>query len=962
MNHEGIEVGAVAVKWVRFSASGELTHRVVRHNGDPRTTLADLLESTRPDGPVKRIITGASTRAYLDLPYRTETECIERTLEKEGLRPDLVLSLGGESFTVYTIKGGRIRTVSTSSKCAAGTGEFVVQQFARMGFTLEQGLAACARGTPVTLASRCSVHCKSDATHKLNVGECSREDIALSLVRDLAGKVGKMVELARWPSKIVLLTGGIVHNQPFRAALGRILSASELLTLPQSPYLEAFGAAILAADSGDELPSQGEVLPRPRPMAFSRLPPIREAESLLDYRVSAAEEALQDDRDYLLGVDAGSTTTKAVLYDPVGGVTGASCYLRTSGNPVEATRQCLLALREKSHGKPCRIVSVTVTGSGREMVSVFLDNCLAVNEILAHARAAVEEVPAVETVFEIGGQDSKFVSLLSGVPVDYAMNEGCSAGTGSFLEESAAVDMNVPFQEIGERALCGREPIAFGERCAAFINTDIRNALQQGAEKDDVLAGLVYSIADNYLSRLAGQRSLGEVLLFQGGVALNRAVALTLAMRTGRRLVVPRRPELMGAVGAALMAKDLLAQGEIQPISFSLERTRLGDDQRLPDLQVVGTLRCPACENRCEIKKIRIKEAIYPFGGLCSRFSLQRRGRQQVREGFDGIALRHELMFREYGAVEVREPRGTIGIPQALSTLELYPLYAALVNGWGYDVVLSKPSRAGSALTLSPVCYPGELLHGAVSDLLGQGVSFVFVPALLQMECHPGFEQSFLCPTTAVIPGILARAFEGQAEKILAPQIALAESLISTTLGELEALSARLDIPKRRAREAFPKALARYRAFREALREQTAQALAQVPGEPVIVLAGRPYTSSTREVNLSIPRKIVSRGYHVVPMDALAVCERSSHPRNCWHFTQQVMDAVRAVKGNRHLYLCLLSCFSCGPDACILHEIRKEMRGLPFCFLEIDSHTAHAGIETRIEAFLEIIDRQRRGA
>ena len=152
MNHEGIEVGAVAVKWVRLAASGELTHRVVRHNGDPRKTLADLLESTRPDGPVKRIITGASTRAYLDLPYRTETECIERTLEKEGLRPDLVLALGGESFTVYTIRGGRIRTVSTSSKCAAGTGEFVVQQFARMGFTLEQGLAACARGAPVVLA------------------------------------------------------------------------------------------------------------------------------------------------------------------------------------------------------------------------------------------------------------------------------------------------------------------------------------------------------------------------------------------------------------------------------------------------------------------------------------------------------------------------------------------------------------------------------------------------------------------------------------------------------------------------------------------------------------------------------------------------------------------------------------------------------------------------------------------
>ena len=191
------------------------------------------------------------------------------------------------------------------------------------------------------------------------------------------------------------------------------------------------------------------------------------------------------------------------------------------------------------------------------MVSVYLDNCLSFNEILAHARAAREETKDVETLFEIGGQDSKFTSFLNGVPVDYAMNEGCSAGTGSFLEESVSLDMGIDFHHISDEALKSANPIRFGERCAAFINTDVRSALQEGAKLEDVIAGLVYSIAENYITRIVGARALGETIMFQGGVALNKSVALAMAARTGKKIIVPKHPELMGCVGAALMALDL---------------------------------------------------------------------------------------------------------------------------------------------------------------------------------------------------------------------------------------------------------------------------------------------------------------------------------------------------------------------------------------------------------------------
>lgn len=876
--------------------------------------------------------------------------------------PDILLSLGGESFTVYTIQSGFIKNIITSSKCAAGTGEFIVQQFGRMGFSLQEGLDSCEKGSPVKLATRCSVHCKSDATHKLNKGECSPQDIARSLVDDLAAKVVKMIELARWPFETILITGGLSLNQPFLDDLNGLLSDSKIVTVPQSPYFEAYGASLLAAEV---VPIKGEHPPlhvQESTSAFDRLPPILQAESLLDYRVETGDDSVpspKPDSSYILGLDAGSTTTKAVLFEVETGTIAASCYLRTEGNPVEATRQCILNLRAQLGAQKINIIQSAATGSGREVVSVYLNGSPAFNEILAHARAAVEEVPDVDTVFEIGGQDSKFISLLSGLPVDYVMNEGCSAGTGSFLEESAATDMNVHFKEISQRALLGEHPIAFGERCAAFINTDLRNALQQGARHDDVLAGLAYAIADNYISRIVGSRSLGKTIFFQGGVALNKAVAMAIASRTGKNVVVPPRPELMGSIGAALMVKDLIDRGKIEEIAFTLERTRVSKTPRPPDMETLDSFTCKSCDNFCEIKKIRVRDKIYPFGGLCSKYWLERSAKKNARNGRDLIALRNEIMFSDYRFNSPDHSKGTIGVPMSMSSYELFPFLTTLITELGFEPLMSKPSRIGNNKTLAPICYPGEIAHGAVYDLLEQNADFVLVPDLVALKTNNGFPQSFMCTTTSTLSGIVKSAFENQSDKILSPLIGLSEDLLGATGREIIQMAQLLGVGKSRALAAFEKALATQHRFAQTLAEKLGSALKELDGEPTVVLAGRPYTVMPKEVNIAIPRKITSRGFHVIPMDALVPTERSSHPRNCWYYTQQLMNAVGHIKRSDNLYLCLISCFSCGPDAVIFHEVSKELEGRPFCYLEIDSHTAHAGIETRIEAFLEIIKGQR---
>ncbi|MDD5701337.1 MAG: acyl-CoA dehydratase activase-related protein, partial [Dehalococcoidales bacterium] len=659
----------------------------------------------------------------------------------------------------------------------------------------------------------------------------------------------------------------------------------------------------------------------------------------------------------LLGVDAGSTTTKAILFDCKNREPVAGCYLRTHGNPVQATSQCLAELKKQLDeagvaDDSCRVIQAAVTGSGRDLVSVYLDNCLSFNEILAHARAAREAAADVDTLFEIGGQDAKFVALQSGIPVDYSMNDGCSAGTGSFLEEAASSDMQVAIDEIGIQALNAQKPIAFGERCAAFINSEVRSALQQGAPRSDVLAGLVYSITDNYLSRVVGARNIGNVILLQGGVALNPALATAMAARTGRDIRVPPHPELAGCVGSALMALDLLGRGLAEELDRRLDS--FGNMQ----MEIRKIIRCQGCDNHCEIKQIALNDKIYPFGGLCAKWEMLRRPRSlRHKEGPDMVSLRYEMMFRTFAPVKPEDPRGRIGLPLALSTYELYPFYARLLSELGYEVVLSRPGQ-GERRTYAPTCYPGEILHAAVDDLFKQGVDYIFLPYLREFSIPGGHEHAYSCSEVQDVPGVIKTIFEKEVDRLLTPEIGLSDHLLAATEKEILLMSEKLGISKTRARKALTAALEYQEKFEITYREAVEAGLKELEG-PVVVLVGRPYAAFSPEVNLSIPRKITSRGFNVVPADGLPFMP-SPNERDVWHFTQLTRSAVNYARQHEEYYVCALSCFSCSPDAIAFHRLRHDLEGAPYCFLEIDSHTAHAGIETRIGAFLDIIEERRR--
>ncbi len=689
--------------------------------------------------------------------------------------------------------------------------------------------------------------------------------------------------------------------------------------------------------------------------SFPTLPPLKQAESLLDFRVKAeSSRAIKTNGSYILGIDAGSTTTKAVLFSIQDKCVDGGCYLRTHGNPVIAVQNCIKELIRQVDGKEIRIIQTAVTGSGREMVSVYLDNCPSFNEILSHARAASEEIPEVDTVFEIGGQDSKYISFLKGVPVDYAMNEGCSAGTGSFLEEAVAVDMGIPVGRISALAEKSSAPIAFGERCAAFINTDLRNAIQNDARQEDVIAGLVYSIADNYISRIVGVRSVGQTLLFQGGVALNRSVALAIAARTGQKVIVPSHPEMMGCVGGALMVIDLLKEEAVSEKNICLALLLTGS------LEMKSSFACKACDNRCEIRNISIREKSYPFGGLCSKYDNVRHSQnREVMEGRNLIDVRNRIMFEEFGAVAIANPRGNIGLPMALTSFEFYPFYAKLINELGYNVVHSNPSKEGNAKTMASMCYPCEVAHGAAYDLMHRDVDYIFMPRFIESEVTGDFTNSYTCASVVVVPDIITSSFTEAGKKILSPHIGLSKRMMKMTLNEIESMGKSLGIKRGIAVKAGKRAYEYFQRFKSHYQEIGRNELKQIASEPTVIITGRSYTTCAKEVNLSLDRKITSRGFHVVPADILPLVKGNHHPRNMWYATQQMMNAVFYALQHPNINICLVSCFACAPDACMYHMVRRHLAGQPFCYLEIDSHTYHACFDTRVCAFLDIIQDRR---
>ncbi len=576
MNSLGINIGSSSVKVSMLKKNNILWSDVEPHEGNFLQTLEKVLSSHNIPTDTKALATGTEGRHLLNINSVIEPLCIEEALQHLNYEVDAVVSLGGEDLVVYTIdKNNKIITSFSGNKCASGTGEFFKQQLARMNMRLDDINAIHEQSQVLKLSSRCSVFMKSDCTHRLNKGEANKGDIILSLSDVMAAKVIDFIKRAKITKGKVLLVGGVTQNQYLVRFIRERMPEIKFIIPDQAPYFEAYGAALMAKIQEVYYHSLNNLFKK-HSVQFKRFKSLKTAEGKVTYLPSKKAKVMAG-REYILGVDGGSTTTKACLIDIETNEITASFYGRTHGDPVAALKNCFIEMQKQikkdtGNGK-INITLAATTGSSRELLGVFLETPAVYNEIIAHAVGTTFYNDNIDTIFEIGGQDAKYVFLKNKVPIDYAMNEACSAGTGSFLEESAKGDLNIAHAwEIGDIALKAKEPLKFGEHCSAFINSDVRNAIQQGASREDITAGIVVSIVSNYLNRVVGNRTIGNNIVLQGGVAKNKAVPLAFAMLLNKDILVPPDPELMGCFGVGLLAPKKLSEGFLTKTRYDLDQ------------------------------------------------------------------------------------------------------------------------------------------------------------------------------------------------------------------------------------------------------------------------------------------------------------------------------------------------------------------------------------------------------
>jgi predicted CoA-substrate-specific enzyme activase len=959
-----------------------------RIKGSPTEAASKLLKQVMaalPEGTVTQMgVTGTGGKlvsTLLDLPYENEFRAIARAIG--ALHPDVttVFEMGGETSKFIHLEtdksSGRVGIVDygTNGDCAAGTGSFMDQQANRLLYDIEDvGDIVKGAGKAASIAGRCSVFAKSDMIHAQQKGYEPPEvlkGLCNAVVRNYRGTITKGKEIG----ELVAFIGGVAANKGAVAAMRESfeLDQEHFMVPAYYAWMGAIGSALTVAE---EQAGIQMVTVDPDRLTQGKTADFETADALsmdrvilLRDRVKPYEFPADGSRvGAYLGIDIGSVSTNLVLLDEAGEVI-KEIYVKTDGRPVEVVNKGLSDIWNEM-GPRLEILGVATTGSGRELIGELIGADTVNDEITAHktgatfiGRKLIDRVP--DTIFEIGGQDSKFISLQDGVVVDFAMNEACAAGTGSFLEEQAEKLGIKIIGEFAQLALSSKAPVRLGERCTVFMERDVNSYLQRGAHKKDLVAGLAYSIAYNYLNRLVGQRHIGKTIYFQGGTAYNDAVAAAFSQILDRDIIVPPYNGVVGAIGVALLAREKMSA------THTPSRFR-GWDLDKVDYKV-REFTCHGCTNECDIRQFTIGDEKTYWGDKCSDRYRKRAKVDKKPVIRDLVEFRKDLMCSyvsqaEDNALLLRSgtdaPRGTMGLPRAMYTYERLPFWATFFKACGFDVMLSRQTdkmirEAGVDGSVAEPCFPIRVAHGHVSELLQEGADHIFLPNFLNEETdHPEME-SHACPWGQTLPHVIrfAPQFEAQAHKIYDPILHFRRGPEFVGEALRESLKP-LGVPGRVVDAALKEAYEAQTEFRGRLVAAGAEALAllEEKGELGIVLVGRPYNIYDSGVNMDIPAKLRRYyGANVIPLDFLplwGIDTRDITPNMFWSYGRKILQAAKIVAQHPNLHIIYMTNFKCGPDSYVKHYIGVASPE-PFLVLQFDEHTNDAGAMTRCEAYLD---------
>ena len=875
-----------------------------------------------------------------------------------------VMQMGAQSGVFATgFTSGAAPEFAMNESCAAGTGSFFEDQMQRLGLPLDSysDLVTRAQSVP-RLSGRCSVFAKTDIIHRQQEG-VPVEDILQGLCHATVKAFKATIVRSLPVEKPLALAGGTLLNAGVVRAVREVfdLGEDELLADPQLVNAQAVGAALAAAEAGEadaQLVALGAALggeSAGQADDLARLPRLPHVDCTPNRGFalapspwnpagapaydggavprSAAVDALAVGQPVpvALGVDVGSTSTNLVLVSTDGVLLDAQ-YLRTRGNPKQAVRDGLASLAQRV-GSRAHVVAAGVTGSGRTMIGNLIGADAVRDEITAQARAAAAANPLVDTVFEIGGQDSKYIGLAEGQVADFQMNKVCAAGTGSFVEEQAA-RLGIALSDYGALALSAERPVDLGERCTVFVETAINAALAKGATKPEVAAGLCLSVVRNYLHKVVNNKPVGRRIVLQGGVAYNPAIVAAFRAYAGDGLTVSPYFAVSGAVGAALLAAE--AQGVLSvQIGVTPDKTFPPSNFKGWDLSGASH-----AARRVDPDKIAANRAFF----------------HKVDE-----------MYLE-GYNPQRDPaKKTVGIPRALMLHKLFPMANAFFKQLGFNVVLTDASdeetvRLAQASAQGETCYPVKLVHGHMAQPLDAGVDYVFMPSVHTIRhLKSTVPHNYACTYMQSIPAIVAKEldYEGHGITLLNPQMNLdfGQGAMAEVMLEVGAQLGRTPQETARAMLAGGFAVTEFTRKTEELGDQLLASLK--PGERVIVIITRNYGIVDPALNMGIPDLLLDRGQKVITVSHLHAHDlgiSADYPGVVWPFGQHILSGAKLVRRDPRLFAVYLTNHGCGPDTMISHLFAEEMAGKPYLQIEMDEHCSKVGVETRVEAFLNAIE------
>ncbi|MBR6349081.1 MAG: 2-hydroxyacyl-CoA dehydratase [Lachnospiraceae bacterium] len=979
----GVDIGSTTVKVAILDDNNEIKYSDYRrHFANIQETLADLINDAMGvvgECMVSPVITGSgglTLSKHLDTPFVQEVVAVSTSLKAVAPHTDVAIELGGEDAKIIYFTNGIEQRMN--GICAGGTGSFI-DQMADLLQTDSSGLNEYAKNYKVIypIAARCGVFAKTDIQPLINEG-ATREDLSASIFQAVVNQTISGLACGKPIRGNVAFLGGPLHFlSELRNAFIRTLKLEgDAIIHPENSHLFA---AVGAAMNNDpdylvNISDMYEQLAHGIKMAneISRMEPLFKDQEEYDKflaRHSKATVAKADIRDYhgkcFLGIDAGSTTTKIAIVGEDGTLLW-SYYSNNNGSPLATTINAFAELKQIMP-EDVKIVYSCSTGYGEALLKSALILDEGEVETVSHYYAAKFFDPSVDCVLDIGGQDMKYIRIKNNAIDNVLLNEACSSGCGSFIE-NFATSMNYSVQDFAKAALFAKQPTDLGTRCTVFMNSNVKQAQKEGADISEISAGLSYSVIKNALYKvikIVDPKDLGNRIVVQGGTFYNDSILRALEKITGREVVRPDIAGIMGAFGAALIARERYEGQETSMLSF---------DEILTLEYKTSLVRCQGCTNHCLLTINNFTGGRrFISGNRCEKGLGKEKKDDSVPNLFK---YKYDRLFG-YEPLPVHEaPRGIVGIPRVLNMYENYPFWAVFFKELGYSVVLSpESSRHIYELGIESIpseseCYPAKLAHGHIQWLIDQDIKFIFYPSIAYERLEtPDANNHFNCPVVASYPENIKNNVEDLQKKnvdFLHPFLAMTDYKTFTE-GLVRVFTAiEYGFSSIEIISAAKKAWKELEDFKHDIEQKGEEVIKWIKdnNRQGMVLAGRPYHLDN-EINHGIPELLTSYGVAVLTEDSVSHLGKVERPLivlDQWMYHSRLYRAANFVKTTDYLNLIQLNSFGCGLDAVTTDAVNDILTGSDkiYTVLKIDEVNNLGAARIRIRSLLSALNEKKK--